>query len=61
VTAFFTDLDLVPPGIVPMLDWHPAAPDDSHQVQSTRLLTTDHASTSVFYWVGLGRRPSTST
>jgi hypothetical protein len=44
-----------------MLDRHPDTADDSHQVQSARLLTTGHDSTSVFYWVGLGRLTAATT
>jgi hypothetical protein len=46
VEAFFTGLDLVEPGVVPVLAWRPdpeeAPPADPH---------------SAYYWAGIGRKP----
>jgi hypothetical protein len=45
VEAFFTDLDLVEPGVVPLLAWHP---DESMAGEDVE---------SAWYYVGIGRKP----
>lgn len=49
VAAFFAGLEMVEPGVVPLLAWRPdggRAPADPH---------------SIYYWVGMGRVSRTRT
>jgi S-adenosyl methyltransferase len=41
--AFFTDLELVEPGVVPVLAWRPEEPSNEPR--------------SAYYWAGIGRKP----
>jgi hypothetical protein len=47
VEAFFTGLDLVEPGVVPVLSWRPSESDHYH---------ADHPR-SAYYYAGIGRKP----
>lgn len=63
ITRFFTGLDLIEPGVVPLLTWesatHPAgraAIDSAVDAGEQRYRTLD--AMSVDYWAGIGRRRS---
>ena len=47
IAALFAGLDLVEPGIVPLLTWHPGPRDVGRRANPR----------SVYYYVGTARRP----
>ncbi len=57
--AFFTGVELVEPGVVPVLAWHPDGPPiSSAQVVVLRPnVTVPIDPTSAYYWAGVGRKP----